>query len=68
VQVYLKDDLSLAKKARNGNKEILETLWVSGREVQVYPKDDLLLAEGNDRLTAWDRASYKVNIDILGTL
>jgi len=51
VQVNLKDDLLLAKgrngrtawdiAAETGNKEILEKLWVWGREVQVNLRDDL---------------------------
>ena len=39
----------------NVNDEILESLCVWGRKVQVNLEDDLLLANGNDRLSAWDK-------------
>jgi len=75
VQVNLKDDLLLAKgfhrltawdrAAENCNKEILETVWCGGRELQVNLKDDLLLAKGLNGLTAWDRAAVNGNKEIL---
>jgi hypothetical protein len=43
------------------NKEILEKLWGSGREVQVNLKDDLLLVKSVDEVTAWDIATKKHN-------
>jgi len=50
------------------NKEILGTLWVWGREVQVNLKDDLLLAKGSYGVTAWHRAVSMVSKEILETL
>jgi len=49
------------------NKEILETLWGWGREVQVNLKVDLLLTKGRDGLTAWHRAATMDNKLILET-
>jgi hypothetical protein len=56
VEVNVKDGLLLAKgsdgltawdrAAYNDNKEILETLYGWGRDLQVYFKDNLLLAKG----------------------
>jgi len=51
-----------------GNKEILETLWSWGTEVQINLKHDLLLAKGYDGLTAWDRAEMYGPEEILETL
>jgi len=51
-----------------GYKEILETLWGWGREVQVNLKDDLLLAKVFNGLTAWDIAAWKDNKELLETL
>ena len=43
-----------------------ECVW--GRKVQVNLEDDLLLANGNDRISAWDRAVKKENIANLEAL
>jgi len=56
------------RAADKGNKEILETLWGWGTEVQVNLKDDLLLAKGTIGLTPWDRAAGKGNKEVLKTL
>jgi hypothetical protein len=45
--------------AEKGKKEISETLWGRGREVQVKLEDDLLLANRFDRLTDWDITAFK---------
>jgi len=52
----------------NCNKEILETLWCWGKEIQVNLKDDLLLAKGYDGLTAWDIAAMRGDMETLETL
>jgi len=75
VQVSLKDDLLLAKfvdvrtawdlAAEEGNKEILEKLWVWGRELQANLMDDLFLAKHRNGLTACDIAAEKGNKEIL---
>ena len=65
MQVTLKIEILLVKlydeltawdiSEENVNDEILESLCVWGRKVQVNLEDDLLLANGNDRLSAWDK-------------
>jgi hypothetical protein len=49
----------------NGKKEILEKLWGWGKEVQVNLKNNMLLAKGEDGLTAWDMAAIYGNKNIL---
>ena len=69
VQINLKNDLLLTKgyggltawdmSEQDGNKEVLETVWVWSREVQINLKDDLFLDKGYGALTAWDiQADY----------
>jgi hypothetical protein len=78
VQVNLNDNLLLSKSfdgetawhnlALRVRKEILETLWGWGTELQVNLKHYILLAIGFEGLTAWHNATLRGNKEILEKL